>query len=339
MPVLNYLWNPLNNNIVREFDDAGTIIAEYTTEADQFGNVVSQRRSGQDSVYHYDGQGSTLALTDANGNATDTYAYSAFGEVTSQTGSTVNSFRYIGEQQYYYDTETGEYDVRWRPYDAIRSRWMCVDPLIAGNELLGTTHRGFVSPYSYGLNAPLDYMDPSGLVAASTTVRPCTPAETASARAQCEAKYHKKYQPFLISGCLQATDIRWYLPIPIPQCVLPIPVPQGFITKTTTCCWGPCQFYERWCKWGVNLPRSDKGKRTGHWPIATLAECEACGDECALNKGDWKCRKGGGPRGPRWPTVSSPFFPKWPEEDGTNLEVLLCQGLAVFGPGGTIVLK
>ena len=33
MPVVNYLWNPLNDNIVREFDDAGAVIAEYTTEA------------------------------------------------------------------------------------------------------------------------------------------------------------------------------------------------------------------------------------------------------------------------------------------------------------------
>ena len=41
MPVVNYLWNPLNDNIVREFDDAGTVIAEYTTEAALFGNVIS----------------------------------------------------------------------------------------------------------------------------------------------------------------------------------------------------------------------------------------------------------------------------------------------------------
>ena len=122
MPVVNYLWNPLNDNIVREFDDAGTVIAEYTTESNQFGNVVSQRRNGQDSVYHYDGQGSTVALTNANGDVTDTYAYSAFGEVTAQTGNTVNPFQYIGMKGYYRDIETGEYEVRRRTL-SLRARW------------------------------------------------------------------------------------------------------------------------------------------------------------------------------------------------------------------------
>lgn len=42
MTAVNYLWNPINDNIVREFDDAGNAIAEYTTEPDLYGNVVSQ---------------------------------------------------------------------------------------------------------------------------------------------------------------------------------------------------------------------------------------------------------------------------------------------------------
>ena len=164
MPVVNYLWNPLNDNIVREFDDSGTVIAEYTTEANQFGNVISQRRNGQDSVYHYDGQGSTLALTDANGDVTDTYAYSAFGEVTAHTGSTVNPFQYIGQKQYYRDGETGEYEVRRRTYEAAYSRWLTRDP----DAFVDGTNQ-----YKYVLNLPTLIVDPSGMSLCVPDPAPC----------------------------------------------------------------------------------------------------------------------------------------------------------------------
>ena len=38
-----------------------------------------------ESQFHYDAQGSTLAVTDDNQTVTDTFAYSAFGEVTERT--------------------------------------------------------------------------------------------------------------------------------------------------------------------------------------------------------------------------------------------------------------
>jgi len=47
MVAVNYLWNPINDNIVREFDDSGTTIAEYTTEPDPYGNVITQYRNGE----------------------------------------------------------------------------------------------------------------------------------------------------------------------------------------------------------------------------------------------------------------------------------------------------
>lgn len=79
MPGVNYLWDPIGDNIVREFDDDGNVIADYTYEPGLHGNLISQHRDGKSSFYHYDGQGNTLALTDENGDVTDRYAYSAFG--------------------------------------------------------------------------------------------------------------------------------------------------------------------------------------------------------------------------------------------------------------------
>jgi hypothetical protein len=77
-----FFWDELEDNIVEEFDDAGSTIADYTTEPDHFGNVISQHRSGQSSFFHFDALGSTLAVTDEDQNVADTRAYSAFGETT-----------------------------------------------------------------------------------------------------------------------------------------------------------------------------------------------------------------------------------------------------------------
>ncbi len=71
MSAVRYLWNPINHNIIREYDDSGNTIANYTTEPGLHGDVVSQHRDGETSFYHYDGQGNTLALTDENGDVTD----------------------------------------------------------------------------------------------------------------------------------------------------------------------------------------------------------------------------------------------------------------------------
>jgi YD repeat-containing protein len=46
-----------------------------------------------ESQFHYDAQGSTLAVTDDDQNVTDTFAYTAFGEVTERTGTTEVPFQ------------------------------------------------------------------------------------------------------------------------------------------------------------------------------------------------------------------------------------------------------
>jgi uncharacterized protein RhaS with RHS repeats len=74
--------------------------------------------AGQTSYYHYDGLGSTQCLTDKNGNVTDSYAYTAFGEAvpTGAANATPNPFRYVGREGYYLDADTGDYYVRARTY-------------------------------------------------------------------------------------------------------------------------------------------------------------------------------------------------------------------------------
>jgi len=73
--------------------------------------LIGQNAAGQQSYAHADGLGSVKVLTNAAGNVTDTYAYDAFGNQTSRTGTTVNAYRYAGE--YFDDAIQLQYNQRW----------------------------------------------------------------------------------------------------------------------------------------------------------------------------------------------------------------------------------
>jgi RHS repeat-associated protein len=153
MVAVNFLWNPLNDNIVREFDDAGSAVAEYTTEPEEFGNVVSQRRDGVDSYFHFDGMGSTLALSNQGGATTDTQSYDAFGGTREEAGATVFPFRFGGRNCCYSaENELDVIAIRRRQYDCDKGRWQSRDVRRSLGE----------APYVYSYNRPVTYQDVSG---------------------------------------------------------------------------------------------------------------------------------------------------------------------------------
>jgi RHS repeat-associated protein len=153
MPITNFFWD--GDNLLQEYDDAGVTTAQYSTEPGSFGNVSSQRRSGQSHYYHHDPLGSTTELTNASGDVTDSRRYKAFGATVEQSGSTTFPFQYVGEKGYYFDAERGTHYVRRRDLRAIDGRWLSVDPL---DEL-----ERWLLAYIYSLNRPLNLIDPSGL--------------------------------------------------------------------------------------------------------------------------------------------------------------------------------
>lgn len=164
MVAINYLWNPINDNIVREFDDAGTTIAEYTTEPDLYGNVVSQVRDGQTSCLVSDGQGNTTELTNDAGDVTDRIRYTAFGEVTQRTGTTELPFQYGGQKGYYRDQGTGENSVRQRPLNSSLGRWLSRDPLTLSTDPENVVALPWqLAAYVYARSSPFRFADPSGL--------------------------------------------------------------------------------------------------------------------------------------------------------------------------------
>jgi len=79
-----------------------------------------------------------------------TYAYDAFGNLSSSTGSIVNPFRYTGRE---FDSETGLYNYRTRYYDSGVGRF-------ASEDLV--RFKGGNNFYPYVRNNPVTFGDPMG---------------------------------------------------------------------------------------------------------------------------------------------------------------------------------
>ncbi|HMS55575.1 MAG TPA: RHS repeat-associated core domain-containing protein, partial [Fimbriimonadaceae bacterium] len=116
--------------------------------------LISSNRESTKRYFHFDGLGSTVALTDASENITDTYVYSAFGNLLSSTGSSVNPYMYVGQWGYYDDGAMGcQFDMLLlgvRYYVPAYGRFFTWDPMPA------------VNLYDYTRNSPTMMIDPSG---------------------------------------------------------------------------------------------------------------------------------------------------------------------------------
>ncbi|ELS31341.1 MULTISPECIES: RHS repeat-associated core domain-containing protein [Pseudanabaena] len=137
--------------VLAEYAPSGTVFASYTYGSD----LISQDRNGTKSFYVYDGLGSTRALTDATGNVTDTYNYDAYGNLSSSTGTTVNSYLYAGEQ---FDKNLGDYYLRDRYYSTDIGRFTQRDRFdgVMNNPLS-------LNRYGYTHGNPVNGTDPSGM--------------------------------------------------------------------------------------------------------------------------------------------------------------------------------
>ena len=100
MPVTHFIWDRVSDNVLSEMDDVGVETVRYMNEPSQFGNLLSQLRSGTNSFYHFDAQGCTRQLTGDEEAVTDSYTYTAFGEPVTSSGTTTNPFLYYGNWGY-----------------------------------------------------------------------------------------------------------------------------------------------------------------------------------------------------------------------------------------------
>jgi RHS repeat-associated protein len=109
--------------------------------------------SGARRFLHTDEVGSTLFLTDDSGAVTDAYAYSPYGDVVAQTGSSENRFTWHGRFGVF--EEGGLYNMRARWYDPATCRFLSRDP-IAGLDPIR------INPYQALFGNPIAFVDPAG---------------------------------------------------------------------------------------------------------------------------------------------------------------------------------
>ena len=136
--------------VLKELDAANTPTVSYLYGDD----LIRQTRAANDSYYLYDGLGSTRALANGSGVVTDTYDYSAYGDLIDSSGATENSYRFTGEQ---WDANLGNYYLRARYYDPRIGRFTQMDAWMGNSRDPRTLHK-----YTYGNGDPVNSVDPSG---------------------------------------------------------------------------------------------------------------------------------------------------------------------------------
>jgi RHS repeat-associated protein len=142
--------------VLVETDTNNSPVAYYV-----YGLGLAQRISsgGTVATYHFNTQGSTVALTDSGANIMDSYAYDSFGLLANADGDSPQPFRYLGRYGIV-DDSTGLLYARARYFSPQLGRFLTKDP-VTGNNSDGQS----LNRYIYALNNPIRFLDPSGLTA------------------------------------------------------------------------------------------------------------------------------------------------------------------------------
>ncbi|MBK7002674.1 MAG: RHS repeat protein [Rhodoferax sp.] len=173
--------------VLAETDNAGTVQRRYVHG---YGLVEQIDSANAASYYHFDPTGNTLALTNATGALSDSYAYTPYGE-TNANGSTVNPFRYSGKYGVM-DDGNGLIYMRARFYRPDVARFMSLDALPGEVNNPQSLNR-----YAYVRGNPIMGVDPSGRHGCDLSEDPAGCRETRrKAIAKWQARQDKKKNEF-----------------------------------------------------------------------------------------------------------------------------------------------
>jgi len=128
------------------------------------GNLrVAQVKGSTRSFFHKDHLGSSTVMTDASGYVIESTEYMPFGTERSHSGANTSDYKYTDQEL---DAENGLYNYNVRLYDPFIGRFISPDTIAPEPFNPQSLNR-----YSYCLNNPLIYVDPSGHVSEEDLLR------------------------------------------------------------------------------------------------------------------------------------------------------------------------
>jgi RHS repeat-associated protein len=137
------------------------------------GLPIEQINSKEEPTYlHHDQLGSTRLLTGSGGATAAAQSFAPYGTLEAKTGTATTPLGYAGQ---YTDGETGLQYLRARFYDPGTGQFLSRDPLADLTR----------QPYSYALDSPLNWIDPSGLEGSQYAISGCVAGEAVDPAGGC----------------------------------------------------------------------------------------------------------------------------------------------------------
>ena len=120
--------------------------------------MIDTTKGKKPFFYHFDRTGSTLALTDASGKVTDSYAYDPYGRLLAKKGTSPQPFTFVGQWGVRREAAGKTlYHMGSRYYDAGTGRFLSRDPVWP--DLVDARQ---INPYQYADQTPVNLIDPKG---------------------------------------------------------------------------------------------------------------------------------------------------------------------------------
>jgi RHS repeat-associated protein len=142
-----------SGQVLAEYDNnTGALIAEYVYVNGQ--KVTRIAADGTTTYFHNDHLGTPRAITDASGQIVWEGETLPFGAEHSPTGSRDDHYTFTGHE---YDTNLDLHYMHARYYSPEIGRFLSVDPVGGIPTISQSWNR-----YSYALNNPINYTDPTG---------------------------------------------------------------------------------------------------------------------------------------------------------------------------------
>lgn len=150
----------LNPVVGEKSGAAGSFLRYYVWTPDgSLLYMIDASDSNKVYFYHFDGTGSTLALTDSTGAVTDSYAYAPYGKLLGHSGASQQPFTFVGRWGVRSEGDDGAlYHMRARYYDSTTGRFVSPDPVWPV-----LVEPSGINPYQYAANDPIGNVDVTGL--------------------------------------------------------------------------------------------------------------------------------------------------------------------------------